>query len=265
LWRCCRFPPSRRAPAGVCLKHKPLASHPHPRRATHSNEAPWTDPKWAGVKWTIYRGVAYDISGFVDRHPGGQWLINLAVGRDATGGRSSFCGGRPCDELNTSGCSRTTGAEQRAAPRSSRPLPSPLPPLPPPTPSTPPHPPTKKPPPAALFESYHLRHDVASAVFPKLPVLKGFPVHLVPQAPRPNDSALYRTIKDRVRSEVFAGGENRGAHRRGSELAALAVLAFAVASYCLFIRWTGFATGLLLGVAGAWIGVTIQHWCARAC
>jgi hypothetical protein len=30
--------------------------------------------------------VAYDISGFMDRHPGGQWLINLAVGRDATGG-----------------------------------------------------------------------------------------------------------------------------------------------------------------------------------
>lgn len=162
---------------------------------TRSGEAPWTDPKWSGVKWTVYRGVAYNLSGFVDRHPGGQWLINLAVGRDAT----------------------------------------------------------------ALFESYHLRHDVASAVFEKLPVLKGFPVDKVPQAPRPNDSELYVAIKDRVRKEVFRGGENRGAHRRGSELAAFAVLTFAVACYCIYARWTGFVTGLLLGVAGAWIGVTIQH------
>lgn len=55
---------------------------------THSGQAPWSDPKWARYKWTIYRGVAYDLSGFVDRHPGGQWLINLAVGRDATGARA---------------------------------------------------------------------------------------------------------------------------------------------------------------------------------
>lgn len=147
--------------------------------------------------------------------------------------------------------------------------------------------------PAALFESYHLRHDVAAAVFNKLPVLKGFPVDKVPQAPRPNDSELYVSIKDRwgasssararrtwpwsapppaafgtrgcrpipktavqhesrhprrrVRKEVFRGAENRGAHRRGSELAAIAVLTFAVASYCIYARWTGFVTGLLLG------------------
>lgn len=50
---------------------------------------------------------------------------------------------------------------------------------------------------AALFESYHLRHDVASAAFQKLPVLEGFPVELVPQAPRPNDSQLYAAIKQR--------------------------------------------------------------------
>jgi cytochrome b involved in lipid metabolism len=29
--------------------------------------------------------VAYDITDFADRHPGGRWLINLAIGRDATG------------------------------------------------------------------------------------------------------------------------------------------------------------------------------------
>lgn len=46
---------------------------------------------------------------------------------------------------------------------------------------------------------------------------------------------------------MFAGAENRGAHRRGSELAALTVLSFAITAYCLHLRWTGFATGLLLG------------------
>lgn len=51
----------------------------------------------------------------------------------------------------------------------------------------------------------------------------------------------------RVRKEVFRGSENRGAHRRGSELAAVAVLTLAVAAYCLYARWTGFCTGLLLG------------------
>jgi hypothetical protein len=50
-----------------------------------------------------------------------------------------------------------------------------------------------------------------------------------------------------VRKEVFRGAEARGAHRRGSELAALAVLTFAVATYALYLRWTGFAAGLLLG------------------
>jgi fatty acid desaturase (delta-4 desaturase) len=86
-----------------------------------------TDPRWAGIKWTIYRGVAYDITAFIPRHPGGEWLVNLAVGRDCT----------------------------------------------------------------ALFESYHLRHDVALQAFNKLPQLEGFPVDAVPRAPYPADSKLY--------------------------------------------------------------------------
>jgi hypothetical protein len=51
-----------------------------------------------------------------------------------------------------------------------------------------------------------------------------------------------------VRREVFRGAENRGGHRRGAELAALAVLTTAVAAYCLYLRWTNLATGLLLGM-----------------
>lgn len=36
------------------------------------------------VQWTIYRGKAYDLAAFLPNHPGGEWLINLALGRDAT-------------------------------------------------------------------------------------------------------------------------------------------------------------------------------------
>jgi cytochrome b involved in lipid metabolism len=32
----------------------------------------------------VYRGTAYDLTAFVDRHPAGSWLINLALGRDCT-------------------------------------------------------------------------------------------------------------------------------------------------------------------------------------
>jgi len=35
-------------------------------------------------QWTVYRGKAYDLTPFIPNHPGGEWLINLALGRDAT-------------------------------------------------------------------------------------------------------------------------------------------------------------------------------------
>lgn len=70
-----------------------------------------------GMQWTVYRGVAYDLTSFIERHPAGSWLINLAIGRDCT----------------------------------------------------------------ALFESYHLRPEVAVAHLKRLPVLEGFPVDAVPR------------------------------------------------------------------------------------
>lgn len=144
---------------------------------------PAKDPKYAGIKWTVYRGVAYDITDFIPRHPGGSWLANLAVGRDCT----------------------------------------------------------------ALVESYHLRQEMTRSLFQKLPILKGFPVDMVPRAPYPNDSKLYVDIRERVRDEVFGGKENKGYHRRGSEHAAVAVLSFAVATYCIYAYMPCFWTGMLLG------------------
>jgi hypothetical protein len=55
-----------------------------------------------------------------------------------------------------------------------------------------------------LFESYHLRPEVAAAPLRRLPVLEGFPVSAVPRAPYPNDSKLYNTIRERCRVELFS-------------------------------------------------------------
>ncbi|KIZ05639.1 hypothetical protein MNEG_2324 [Monoraphidium neglectum] len=111
----------------------------------------------------------------------------------------------------------------------------------------------------ALFESYHLRPEVAVARLRRLPVLEGFPVHAVPRSPYPNDSEVYNAIRDRVRKEVFKGQDVNGAHRSGSEGAALAVLGYTAASYALYLAAPNVLTGLLFGLGGAWIGLTVQH------
>jgi acyl-lipid (7-3)-desaturase (Delta-4 desaturase) len=111
----------------------------------------------------------------------------------------------------------------------------------------------------ALFESYHLRPEVAAARLGMLPKLEGFPVDAIPRAPYPNDSELYNAIRDRVRKEVFKGGEAQGKHRSGSEYAVVAILGSAALAYALYVAVPGAATGALLGLAGAWIGLTVQH------
>lgn len=110
----------------------PHQVHPtHYRSTSCTGGDPWEDEKWRKYKWTVYRGVAYDLTPYVDRHPGGRWLLNLAIGRDCT----------------------------------------------------------------ALFESYHLRPEVAVNMLKRLPVLSEFPVDAVPRAPYPSDSDFYNTIR----------------------------------------------------------------------
>ena len=155
---------------------------------------PWNDPKWADVKWTVYRDVAYDLKPFLDKHPGGNWLLNLSIGRDCT----------------------------------------------------------------ALIESYHLRPEVSSAKFRQLPVLEDFPVDAVPKSPRPNDSPIYNSIRDRVRKELFPV-EGKAMHRTGGDAAALTIIGTAAAAYAIYANLPGVISGALLGLAGAWIGLTIQH------
>jgi hypothetical protein len=53
--------------------------------------------------------------------------------------------------------------------------------------------------------------------------------------------------RERVRKEVFKGQDVKGAHRSGSEGAALAVIGYAVAAYMLYAADTNPFTGVLLG------------------
>ena len=93
----------------------------------------------------------------------------------------------------------------------------------------------------------------------RLPVLNDFPVDAVPRSPYPNDSDFYNTVRERVKSEIFKGTEIKGAHRSGSEWAAGVILAYSAAAYVLYAFDANPLTGFFLGLAGAWIGLTIQH------
>ena len=69
----------------------------------------------------------------------------------------------------------------------------------------------------ALFESYHMRPEVASARLQRLPVLAGFPVEAVPRSPYPNDSDIYNTIRQ-ARGRRAGGQTDRQAGRRAGTL-----------------------------------------------
>ena len=61
-----------------------------------------------------------------------------------------------------------------------------------------------------------------------------------------------RTSRERVRTEIFKGTEVKGAHRSGSEGAALTILGYAGLAYALY-TWdatplTGFLLGQYLGL-----------------
>lgn len=78
-----RQPHAQRRPhASAC--RAVLTAERHAERSEAALLSPWSNPKWLQYKWTVYRGVAYDLTSFIDRHPAGNWLINLAIGRDCT-------------------------------------------------------------------------------------------------------------------------------------------------------------------------------------
>ena len=83
----------------------------------------------------------------------------------------------------------------------------------------------------------------------------------VPKSPRPNDSPLYNSIRIRVRTELFPE-EGKNKHRQGGDFATCVILGFAVFAYSIYYAFPSVLAGALLGLSGAWIGLTVQH-CAN--
>ena len=91
--------------------------------------------------------------------------------------------------------------------------------------------------------------EVSDARFRSLPVLEDFPVDAVPKSPRPNDSPLYNSIRERVRKELFPQ-EGKAMHRTGGDRAAATILGFAAFAYTLYFNMPGIVAGSVLGLAG---------------
>ena len=64
--------------------------------------------------------------------------------------------------------------------------------------------------------------------------------------------------RTRPAAQLF-GGQAHGAHRQGGNWAIAAILGYAAAAYTLYAALPGALTGALLGLGGAWIGLTVQH------
>jgi hypothetical protein len=60
-------------------------------------------------------------------------------------------------------------------------------------------------------------------------------------------------------STLLCMQDAKGAHRTGSEWAALTIISSSIVAYTLYAMSPNVLTGTLLGLAGAWIGLTIQH------
>ena len=165
-------------------------------------------------EYTLINGVLYDISKFKTVHPGGNSLLSIAKGRDAS----------------------------------------------------------------ILFESYHINDQKVLNVLNTLPKITNFTekdlkegkkygkFDLIPslntsfeQYPSPNTSTLYKNIKKRVKNEIIIPA-NKKRGRGGTVIydALIVVLFWLLTSY-YYIKSPNILSGILLGLAGAWIGFGVQH------
>ena len=187
-------------------------------RGAHSGTIP-TDRKL-----TVINEQVYDITDFLDKHPGGRELINLAVGRDATILFESYHLRSEVSEKwlknvpKVEGVSLTDLAQQLAGP-------------------------FDKPPGDPKYITSADGAQVAS-------VKEEFPT--------PGNSELYQAIKKRVREEVLPTKgmtSARGFNRFNS----ISVCAFWAFSMYLYLFCPSFLSAVALGLAAAWVGFALQH------
>jgi len=187
-------------------------------RGAHSGTPPALDRKL-----TVIRGQVYDITDFLDKHPGGREVINLAVGRDATilfemsHIRSEVTEKWLKSVPKVEGVSLTDLAQQLAGP----------------------------------FD--------APCGDPKYITAEGAQVESIKEEfATPGESELYQVLKKRVREEVMAK-KGMPSARGFNSINTICVLAYyAFASY-LYLCCPSFLSAIALGLAGAWVGFGLQH------
>ena len=67
-----------------------------------------------------------------------------------------------------------------------------------------------------------------------------------------------------MREEVFRGQDASGAHRSGSEGAAVAILGYAAAAYAAYLAAPSVLTGFALGAHARLLSKPCLHWCTLA-
>lgn len=175
-----------------------------------------------GRQLTVIRGQVYDITDFLDKHPGGRQLINLACRRDATIMFESY-------HINTDivnsylarlpkveGVSLVDLAKGKCGPFD-----------------------------APCGDRTYLASDDKVA-------------KIEDTFPTPNQSEMYGVLKERVKKEVLAKHGMKSA-RGGNVVNTVAVLSYYFFSLYLYIVYPSFVAALMLGLAGAWVGFGVQH------
>ena len=208
--------------AELCACRAVLTAERHAEHSKAALQTPWSDPKWLQYKWTVYRGVAYDLTSFIDRHPAGNWLINLAIGRDCTALFESY------------------HLRPRAASEQLKQLPVlqdfPVDAIP-----SSPYP-----------NDSDLYNTIRSATRPDASCRR-----LACTDYTHSLNPLVLCNRERVRREVFKGQDAKGVHRTGSEGAALAILGYATIACAAYLFDTGLFTGTLLGKHNISISMSI--------
>jgi len=105
-----------------------------------------------------------------------------------------------------------------------------------------------------LFESYHVRNEIAQKQLEKIPKLSTLPFP-AESGPFPNDSAFFRTVRDRVKKEILHGKSQRG----GLILHIMVTFIAAVLGYYYYIFNNSALSGVILGLVAAHLGLTFNH------
>lgn len=182
-----------------------------------------TEPKWAERQVTVIRGEVYDITDFLDKHPGGRQLINLACRRDATVMFESY---HINSDITDKWLARLPKVEGVTVVDLAKGV-------------------------AGPFDCPCGDREIIQADGKDV-------ASVVDTFATPRNSELYTVLKNRIKNEVMS---KRGmTSARGSNVInTLAVMAYYCLSLYCYLVYPSVLSAIMLGLAGAWVGFGVQH------